>query len=109
MTLLPAGALSLLALGSPAGLAGHRRRCAVPPNALPDEDTSSLFRIYAVLLLAKGQQVTREDVHNAWVAWMLERGETHESTVPFAELSAQTQAEDSPFMLAVRTVARRRG
>jgi hypothetical protein len=69
-------------------------RRAVPSDALPGEDTSSLFRIYAVLLLAKGGAVTREDVHNAWVAWMLER--------------AETQAEDSPFMVAVRTVARQR-
>ncbi len=83
-------------------------RRAVPSDVLPEEDTSSLFRIYAVLLLAKGEEVTREDVHNAWVAWMLDRGETHESMVPFAELSAETQAEDSPFMVAVRTVARQR-
>lgn len=82
---------------------------AVPAYALPDEDTLSLFRIYAVLLLAKGQEVTREDVHNAWVAWMLERGEMHESMVPFADLSPETQAEDSPYMFAVRTVARQRG
>jgi hypothetical protein len=83
-------------------------RRAVPPDALPSGDTSSLFRIYAVLLLAKGQAVTREDVHNAWVAWMLDKGETHESMVPFAELSAETKAEDSPFMVAVRSVARQR-
>jgi hypothetical protein len=84
-------------------------RGAVVPDALPDEDTSSLFRIYAVLLMAKGQEVTREDVHNAWVVWMLDRGETHESMVPFADLPAETQDEDSPFMVAVRTVARRLG
>lgn len=84
-------------------------RGAVAPDALPDEDTSSLFRIYAVLLMAKGHEVTHEDVHNAWTAWMLDKGETHESMVPFAELSAETQAEDSPFMVAVRTVARRHG
>jgi hypothetical protein len=89
-------------------LADEIRR-AVPSDALPNEDTSSLFRMYAVLLLAKGQEVAREDVHNAWVAWMLDRGETHESLVPFAELSAETQAEDSPFMVAVRSVARQRG
>lgn len=89
-------------------LADEIRR-AVPSDALPDEDTSSLFRTYAVLLLAKGQEVTREDVHNAWVAWMLERGETHESMVPFADLSAETKAEDSPFMVAVRTVAEQYG
>jgi hypothetical protein len=84
-------------------------RRAVSPDALPSEDTSSLFRAYAVLLLAKGNEVTREDVHNAWVAWMLDKGETHESLVPFADLSTDTQAEDSPFMVAVRTVARRHG
>jgi hypothetical protein len=84
-------------------------RGVVAADALPDEDTSSLFRIYAVLLMAKGQEVTRGDVHNAWVAWMLDKGERHESLVPYAELSAETQAEDSPFMVAVRTVARRHG
>ena len=84
-------------------------RGAVAADALPDEDTSNLFRAYAVLLLAKGEEVTREDVHNAWVAWMLDKGEAHESLVPFAELSAKTQAEDSPFMVAVREVARRHG
>jgi hypothetical protein len=89
-------------------LADEIRRAA-PSDALPDEDTSSLFRSYAVLLLAKGEEVTPEDVHNEWVAWMLDRGESHESMVPFAELSAETQAEDSPFMVAVRTVARRNG
>ena len=64
--------------------------------------------VAVVLLLAKGEEVTREDVHNAWVAWMLDKGEAHESMVPFAELSAETQAEDSPFMAAVRAVARER-
>lgn len=80
---------------------------AVVPDALPDEDTSSLFRIYAVLLLAKGQEVTRGDVHNAWVAWMLDKGQPHESMIPFATLPAETKDEDSPFVLAIRAVARR--
>ncbi len=83
-------------------------RSAVAADALPDEDTSSLFRTYAVLLLARGEEVTREDVHNAWVAWMLDRGESHESMVPFAMLPATTKEEDSPFVVAIRTIARRR-
>lgn len=83
-------------------------RGAVAPEAVPEEDTSSLFRIYAVLLLAKGQAVTREDVHNAWVAWMLDRGESHESIVPFAMLPAETKDEDSPFVVAIRTIAQSR-
>jgi hypothetical protein len=81
-------------------------RNAVPSDSLPDEDTSSLFRSYAVLLLAKGDGVTREDVHNAWVAWMESKGEEHESMIPFTELPPETQAEDSPFVVAIRSVAR---
>ena len=77
------------------------------PSALPDDDTSNLFLLYAVLLLAKGDAVTHEDVHNAWVAWMGSKGEEHESMVPFTELPPGTQGEDSPFVLAIRSVARK--
>lgn len=83
-------------------------RGAVRQDALPDEDTTDLFRLYAVLLLAKGDAVTREDVHNAWVAWMLARGEDHESLVPFSDLDPPTQVEDGPFVVAIREVARSR-
>lgn len=83
-------------------------RNAVPDDALPNEDTTSLFLSYAVLLLAKGEAVTGQDVHNAWVAWTLSKGEDHETLVPFSELSSETQSEDSPFVLAIRQVARTR-
>jgi len=81
-------------------------RNAVSRNAVPSGDTTDLFVIYAVLLLAKGEKVSSEDVHNAWVAWEIGRGEHHESMVPFAELPAATQVEDSPFVAAIRHVAR---
>jgi hypothetical protein len=81
-------------------------RRAVPREALSEGDTSGLFRTYAVLLLAKGKQVTRADVHNAWVAWMADEDSSHQSLVPFGDLDAKTQAEDSPYLLAIRTVAR---
>lgn len=81
-------------------------RRAVPPDALPEGNTFPLFRVYAVLLLAKGEQVTRADVHNAWVAWMAGEGGYHESLVPFSDLNPATQAEDSPYVVAIRTVAR---
>ena len=83
-------------------------RQAVPAEALPDGDTPSLFRMYAVLLLAKGEQVTRADVHNAWVAWMAGQDGDHESLVPFGDLDPDTQAEDSPYVAAIRAVARSR-
>ena len=84
-------------------------RSEVAPRALPRGDTSDLFLMYAVLLLARGQDASREDVHNAWVAWMVSRGEEQASMVPFGELPSDAQAEDSPFVAAIRTVARRRG
>ncbi len=77
---------------------------AVSPEALPDEEMSDLFLIYAVLLLAKGRDVTNEDVHNGWVAWMESKGKEHESMVPFTSLSKNTQSEDSPFVKAIRKV-----
>lgn len=83
-------------------------RGEVPDEAVPDKDTRDLFRLYAVLMLAKGEAVNRQDVHNAWVAWMSGRGQQHSSMRTFAELPDDTKAEDSPFVRAIRTVAARR-
>lgn len=83
-------------------------RDEVPAAALPEGTTLDLFRLYAVLLLAKGHNVTHEDVHNAWVAWMASRDADHDALVPFSALDADAQAEDSPFVTAIRAVARRR-
>jgi hypothetical protein len=79
----------------------------VPDELLPNEDTASLFRLYALLALAKGQAVSEVDVHNAWVAWMQERDPAHRSIKPFTELDAETQAADEPFVRAIRAVAER--
>ncbi len=79
----------------------------VPDRLLPDEDMASLFRLYALLALAKGRAVNAIDVHNAWVAWMQERDPGHRSIKPFAQLDAATQAADEPFVQAIRTVAER--
>jgi hypothetical protein len=80
----------------------------VPGGVLPDEDTAPLFRLYALLVLAKGREVNAIDVHNAWVAWMQERDPTHRSIKPFEELDAETQSADEPFVQAIREVAERR-
>jgi hypothetical protein len=84
-------------------------RSEVAPSALPCGDSSNLFLMYAVLLLARGENVSREDVHNAWVAWMVSRREEQVSMVPFDHLPSAKQAEDSPFVAAIRTVAERMG
>lgn len=80
----------------------------VDPTDLPSEDTASLFRLYAVLLLAKDEKVTVRDVHNVWSAWMSDRDPTHQSIKPFEELSSDVQQQDQPYADAIRAVARRR-
>jgi hypothetical protein len=82
-------------------------RAEVPAELLPDEASGLLFLMYALLLLAKGTEVTREDVHNAWAAWKTHRRESHGSLVPFKDLSPDTRAEDDPFVRAIHKVAQR--
>jgi hypothetical protein len=79
----------------------------VPADVLPDGDTQSLFRLYALLALAKGRAVDAADVHNAWAAWMQDRDPDHRSIKPFRALDPGTQASDEPFVEAIRAVAER--
>jgi hypothetical protein len=84
-------------------------RAATPPGLLPDEtDLDALFRLYAVLALGKGGAVTARDVHNAWSAWMLNRGRSHDALAPFDALAPDVQAKDEPFAEAIRRVVRDR-
>jgi hypothetical protein len=81
-------------------------RRLIAPHLLPDRDTAPLFRIYAVLALAKGDGVVLEDVHDAWAAWMSGQDSEHQSLKPLAELPAEVQRADQPYLDAVRAVAR---
>lgn len=69
------------------------------------DDGDSLALLYALLARTKGTAVTDEDVHDAWVTWCELRGRNDASAVPFRELSAETQAKDAPFAVAIREVA----
>lgn len=71
---------------------------------LVPEGSADLFRLYAVLVRAKGAEVDAEDVHDAWVAWMASKGESHVSMVKFSLLSPEVQREDEPFLAAMRAV-----
>jgi hypothetical protein len=82
----------------------ERIRRSIPATALP-EDAEALLLLYAVLAHAKGRDTAAEDVHDAWTAWMLLRGEDHESMIPFSELSPDVQAEDLPFLRAIHQAA----
>lgn len=84
-------------------LAAEIRRTADPDAAQADEDLA-LYRYYAVLLLAKGQEVTTEDVHNAWSAWASEHAPDHRSLLPFKELSLRSQRDDLPYARAIHEV-----
>lgn len=79
----------------------------VPAEILPAQDTRLLFRLYALLLLAKGVAVTAPDVHNAWAVWMQETDPGHRAIRPFDELAPSAQASDEPFVAAIRSVAGR--
>jgi hypothetical protein len=87
----------------------HEIRAAVPPASLPDDDTRGLFRLYALLLLGKGESVSAADVHDAWAVWMCGRDPSHESLRPFEELGDDVAKQDAPYVEAIKKVARQRG
>ena len=78
----------------------------LPPQARPPAEADGLFLLYAVLMRAKGEQVTAADVHDAWAAWMDNRDPGHTALVPFDELSLATQREDEPYVQAIQAAAR---
>src|SRR6266511_1001358 len=86
-------------------IAAEIRRTADPEAAASDEDLP-LYRLYAVLLLAKGQDVMAEDVHNAWAAWASEHEPESRNLLPFKELSLRVQRKDQLFVDVIHQVAK---
>lgn len=81
-------------------------RSALPPKARPLEHADELYRLYALLALARGQDTTLENVHDAWSTWMSVHDPSHESLRPFRQLDASTRNEDRPYLDAIRRVSR---
>lgn len=77
----------------------------VPDDRMPDAESNELFRLYAVLLRAKGANVTQSDVHDAWSAWMAQRDGEHASLVAYENLSEDVRQDDRVFTTAVRKTA----
>ena len=77
------------------------------PNAAQQSEDLPLYRLYAILVLAKGQDVTAEDVHNAWVAWASEHEPENRNLLPFKELSVSVQRKDQRYVDAIHQVAGR--
>lgn len=75
------------------------------PNTVPRDADLPLYRLYAVLLLAKGQDVTAEDVHNAWAAWASEHEPENRNVLPFKELSLRVQRKDQLYVDVIHQLA----
>ena len=88
---------------------GAAIRARVPDDKLHGGELDPLFRLYAVLALAKGEAVNAEDVHNAWAAWMADHEPGHAALRPFDDLDAATQAADDPYVEAIRSTVREEG
>ena len=83
----------------------QRIHSEVPEDALPEGDLATLFRLYALLALSKGKEVTARDVHDAWAVWMTEQEPSHPSIQPFDQLTPEKQEEDDVFVEAIRSAA----
>lgn len=74
----------------------------------------NLIRLYALLVLVKGENVTLEDIHDAWSMDMNFKditppfcyGHEHRSIVPFDQLSKETQNKDREYLDALISVAK---
>lgn len=82
---------------------------AADPDAVPPYEDLPLYRLYAVLLLAKGKEVMLEDVHNAWAAWASDHEPESRHILPYKELSLSVQRKDQTYVDAIYEVATRLG
>ena len=66
----------------------------------------ALYRLYALLVLVKGEDVSLENVHDAWSVWMASIDPHHDALVPFSSLDEATRLKDMPYVRAIAAVAR---
>lgn len=77
-------------------------------TATIDDEDKPLYRMYAVLALAKGQDVTAEDVHNAWAAFVVAFNPGHPWLIPFYDLEDKIKQLDYRYVDAIRYVMMQR-
>jgi hypothetical protein len=71
------------------------------------ESDWGIARIYALVANITHGEATNEHIHDAWSVWTLIFDEPgHPSLIPYADLSATTQALDDVYTEAVNTAAR---
>lgn len=86
----------------------HKRTCSCPAftqSRSIERTDAALYRIYALLCLAKGTKVTNRDIHDAWSAWAAGKMPNHKSLVPFQALDPEVQELDTEFTMTIREVA----
>ena len=66
----------------------------------------ALLDLYTLLVFTRGTYVTWEDVHDAWAIWRNATQPTHQSIVPFDDLSKRVQAMDQEYADAIKATAR---
>jgi len=66
----------------------------------------ALLDLYTLLAIVRGTQTTYEDVHDAWSVWRNQTMPTHQSIVPFEELSKRVQSMDREYAEAIKETAR---
>ena len=73
-----------------------------------------LVKMYALLVLTKGENITLKDVHDAWAMDMNFKPQTnycygheHKSIVPFEQLDKEVQNKDQKFVSALIRVAKK--
>lgn len=72
---------------------------------MTDAEDMKLLRIYALLALTVGKDVTLEHVHDAWAVWTVRMRPAHPSLVPFDQLAPDVQMLDEPHRAAIARVA----
>lgn len=83
----------------------ERIRSHIPDDRMPAENPEDLLRLYAVLLRVKGIDVTESDVHDAWSMWIARDRPTHESLIPYEDLTPEVREQDAVFANAIRKAA----
>jgi hypothetical protein len=69
-----------------------------------DDCDEELIKLYSLLGLVLGVNVTLQDVHDAWAVWKNETTPEHRSLVPFGELTPEVQELDRKYMDAIHRV-----
>lgn len=79
-----------------------RIRNALGAEFRPNANATELYLLYALLALAKGEETTLRDVHDAWSVWMIRQDPDHPAIRPFEELDQKTKEEDKPYLQAIQ-------